>query len=1128
MKKRVFYSFLSVTLLLAGSLWGNLYGQDNNTYRNNPVTLKVNNKPLKSVLDTLSKVASVHFFYNHSQLDGAKRVSVNAENTPLETIVLKLVEGMNIDVSFEAKRTIVLKPVALKAADVPSLKVKGKVIDVATGEPLPGASVVLSTNRTVGVVTDIDGNFSIEVPQGMPSLVISFVGYQDETLELSKQDLTKEITIKMITSTEELEDVVVTGMAPRKAEGFTGRYVSVKGEELKRLNPTNVLSALQMFDPGFRIVENNKMGSDPNTMPEFQLRGDVQIGASSSSSMKMMLGDYSNRPNMPLFILDGFEATLQSIVDLDVNRIESVTILKDASAKAIYGSRAANGVIVFETRKPLSGALNISYSSNYSLDAPDLTVYNLMDAAEKLDYERRAGLFPEENENFINYYYDKLGDIQEGVDTYWLSEPVQVGFSTQQNIQVDGGDDAFRYNLGLNYDMTSGVMKGSDRKNLGVSTTLTYRRKKWNVMNSLNITSNLGNNSPYGSYSNYAAMNPYYKKRNDDGTMDYKIEQKWNGSQYIDIPNPLYDVQWAYINKQKTFSVSDNFSMECAILENLRVQARASFTKTQGETDEYKSLNRYEFSNTAKINRGSYNKGWANSFQWTAEASVNYNLLKDKHSLFLSAHYTMTESTSNSITLLARGFPNDNMNDIHFAYQISKEEGEVNIGEEAVSRSLGVTGVLSYLYDDRYAVDFTVRGDLSSQFGTDTGMAPFWSAGFRWNAHREKFIENLGFISNLVLTANIGITGQQNYSAYQSKETYSFNDFLFENVSSDVLGAQMMAIGNPALGWSTTRERSMAVDVGFLQNRITASFTYYNNYTDEMLEDYNVAPSTGFTTMKLNIGAIQNTGYEWNLNFLPINNYANSLQWSINLNGSFNDNVVKELSNEIDALNEANRYSADGSGRVGMGEPLPLYEEGRSTDQLWVVRSLGIDPMSGKEVFLKRDGTRTFTWDAVDKVPVGREAPKMQGNFGTSLIWKNFTVSLNCLYSFGAWKYNQTLVNKIENANITQNVDRRAAGNRWEKPGDIAKFKRISATDPATQQSSRFVEKENYFQFSSVSLGYRLDAEKHDWMRKMKIASINLNSTFNDLGRISTIKMERGTDYPFARTFNLSLSVLFN
>jgi hypothetical protein len=301
---------------------------------------------------------------------------------------------------------------------------------------------------------------------------------------------------------------------------------------------------------------------------------------------------------------------------------------------------------------------------------------------------------------------------------------------------------------------------------------------------------------------------------------------------------------------------------------------------------------------------------------------------------------------------------------------------------------------------------------------------------------------------------------------------------------------------------------------------LTASVNYYNRYTDQLLLDYNIAPSNGFETMMTNIGAISNKGVDLTLAVTPVQDFERQLQWSINLNASHNENRIEKISNQIKAMNEDRLNNPNVA--------LPIYEEGESTSRLWVVRSLGIDPTTGNEIFLKRNGEKTFTWDAADKVVVGDTEPEWRGGITSSLTWKDWSLSLGFIWQLGAEAYNSTLVDKIENVNIAYNVDKRAAENRWRKPGDIAKYKNIAYGGQNTQLTSRFVQEINELQFSSLAIGYHFDPKKYEFLRHCRIAGVNLNATFSDIARLSTVKWERGTDYPFARTFNLSLSVLFN
>ena len=1119
--------FLMVALCML-LFTGSLHAAGDEDYQRKKISVQATNETIEQVLDKISKSADVRFFYNHSALDFSKKITLNLKDIELREAVSKVLQGQKVEIEYQPNHTIVLRPQRIPDG-ITSINISGKIVDASNNEPLIGASVVLKEQRGVGVVTDIDGNFRISVPEGGASaLVISYVGYEGEELAINGNGDMKDLTIKMTPASVEMEGVVVTGMAPRKSESFTGSYVSVKGEELKKLSPNNLLQALQFFDPSFRIVENNSRGSDPNAMPEFQMRGNAQIGDFSNSSMNMLVGNYSNQPNMPLFVLDGFETTLQKIVDLDPERVASITILKDASATAIYGSRAANGVVVFETKIPLPVALIVTYSTNVGITAPDFSSYNLMDAAEKLQFEYDAGLFThDENGNPLgntqlaslqNYYNHYKREIARGVDTYWLSEPVRTAVTHRHTLSVDGGDEALRYSLNLNYGNEPGVMKESGRQTLGFSLSLQYRRKKWNISNQLSIDNTKGTNSPYGSFSQYAQMNPYYTKTDESGNYQKIIESKYNGNGYNNIPNPLYNTQFAHKDFTKNFNVVDNFSLEFAMRENLRLTAQFSLTKGTSAGETFKSMNHtdYEKNGTPLLERGEYNKSIGNTMNWSTNASINYNLTKDKHLLSMFARWEIAQNQNDGIFLQAKGFPNDNMTDFQFSQEIEKRDVS---NTETTSRSMGLTATVSYMYDFRYSLDFNLRGDMSSQFGADTKMKPFWSVGARWNASREKWLEG-SFVSNLVLRTSYGITGSQNYDPYQAVEGYSFEDLMFQYLSSGVIGAELKGFGNPDLDWSTTEDFSAAIELGFFNDRLTASVNYYNHYTDQLLLDNNIAPSTGFPTLMTNIGAISNKGVDVTLGFTPIQDYERQIQWNVSINGNHNSNKVKKISNEIKKVNEENLNNKT--------KPLPIYEEGKSTTQLFVVRSLGIDPATGNEIFLKRNGERTFFWNANDKVAVGDTEPKFRGGITSGLTWKDWSVNLGFTYEFGAYTYNQTLVDRIENVNLLHNADRRAAKDRWRKPGDIAKYKSIAFSGRTTELSSRFVQKKNEIAFSSISIGYHFDPKKFGFLKQCKIAGINLTGSMQDLGRISSVKQERGTDYPFARTVNLSMSVLFN
>ena len=337
--------------------------------------------------------------------------------------------------------------------------------------------------------------------------------------------------------------------------------------------------------------------------------------------------------------------------------------------------------------------------------------------------------------------------------------------------------------------------------------------------------------------------------------------------------------------------------------------------------------------------------------------------------------------------------------------------------------------------------------------------------------------------------------------------------------SFPVLGALLSGLNNTALGWAETHNTSASVDFGFWKNRVNVTFNYYNNITKELLTNYDLAPSTGYSTMVMNAGELQNRGFDASLNIIAMQNLRKEFFWTISANANRNRNKILKLSDYLKKVNEEQMQSASA--------PLPQYHEGASTTTLYVVRSLGVDPVTGKEVYLKRDGTKTFTWNANDKVPVGDTNPKISGTLSSSINWRDLSCTLGFTYKYGGVVYNQTLVDKIENQNVAYNLDNRAGQGRWEKPGDVTSYVGFSPTGANTPASTRFIMNDNEVRLATMSLGYRFSAEDFKALSKANIDVLALNFTTNDLARISPIRMERGLDYPFARSYTLSMSIMF-
>lgn len=1087
-----------------------LYAQTADKWHEQKITLRVSNQPLGKVLEMVANAAKGNITMNEVTLENISRpTSINVKEKELDKVLGQLIGDQNVKVRFEGNN-IILEPFEHKDNSAVEFNISGRVVDGETGEPLIAAQVLItdgSDKGSSGTITDVDGKFSLRMKRKQ-SIRISYMGYETLSKQVATSQTNMEIALKP--SYDNLGEVVITGLSKRKESSYTGNYVTVKGADLLKMNPTSILKGLQFFDPSFKVLENNSRGSDPNAEPEFQIRGDQSLGTSASmNSMDLMLDNVSSRPNTPLFVLDGFTVPMSRILELDPERVDNITILKDAAATAIYGSRASNGVVVVETKVAPDGALSVSYNGTMTVQAPDLTDYNMMNAREKLDAEWRAGMYDPNNAGDMNEYNRYMRNILGGVNTYWLSQPLRTAVQSRHSLSLAGGTDVFRYSLDVNASFQPGVMKGSESNTKGVNFGMTYLKKRFTLRASINLSESEGQNSPYGSFSSYTSLNPYYRPTGDSGKYAQIID---NYKGYV-ITNPMYDATVGIKDGTKSLTMATAVNVEYMLLKNLRLTGQFSYTRGNANTDRFLPADHTSFATETDLTRkGSYQKSTGDMTSWSGNIGVNYNLVHDKHLLSIFGNWTVNEDANNYVNLSATGYPDPHMNDFIFGNKMDTSPS----GTEAKSRSMGLIGQLSYSYDDRYSVDVNISGEASSRY-SDHSLVPFWSVGGRWNAHNEKWLQ--GYVSNMVLRASYGVTGEQNFSPYEAIEFYTYSGTMRPYQSFPVLGAVLAGLNNPDLGWAQTHNTSVALDLGFWKNRINLSVNYYNNITKELLTNYDLAPSTGFGSMTMNAGELQNKGFDATLNIIAIQNFRRQFYWTVNINANHNRNKIRKVSDYLRKINEAQLQSA--------GAPLPIYQEGQSTTTLYAVRSLGIDPVTGKEVFLKRNGEKTFVWDATDKVPVGDTNPDVSGTLSTSINWKDFSCALGFTYKWGGIVYNSTLVDKIENSNIAKNLDRRAGIGRWEKPGDVVRYVGFSQYGANTPASTRFIMDDNEIKFATLNLGYRMQSSKFGFLQRLNVDVMSLNFTTNDICRISPIRMERGLDYPFARSYTLSMSIIF-
>ena len=1083
--------------------------------------VQYNNATLVEVFEHLMEETGYGILYKKSEINLEIRVNLDVENTSVQEVLKKILKETNLSYEVQDEVIVIFKekanPLPIIEAEQEKKELKGTVTDEA-GNTLPGVSVVVK-GTTIGVATDMDGNYSIEFENDAAVLVFSFVGMFPQEIVYKGQSFQN---ITFIADSEQMEEVVVTGYFNQKKESFTGSVVSVKGEELREIS-SNILQSFQVFDPSFRIIENNEFGSDPNQLPDIQVRGTTAFNTGNSQLSRT---DLESNPNMPTFILDGYEVSLEKVFDLDMNRIESVTILKDAAATAIYGSRASNGVMVIATKSPVEGKLQISYNYELTVTSPDLTDYHLLNAAEKLEYEKLAGLYEytggTDFDELTRKYYQKKKNVVSGVDTYWLSQPVETALGHKHSMFIEGGSESIRYGLDLRAQNGEGVMKGSNRDRYSTGVHLSYNLND-NILikNVLTVSKVSSEESPYGGFYDYVKMNPYYPKSDIDGKLIREVDnwerKQSNGSFVNDITlNPLYESTLNNFNDTEYTEINNAFSAEWNITSALRLRGLLSYTSKISSIDNFTSplSNAYYFQEDDKLSeRGDYFYMTDKSTTFDGNLVLTYSKSSGKHFFNYALGSNIKDHMVNRKSFRAIGFTNDRFTHIGFANKY--QEGDSPSGTVWKERLMGVFTSLNYSYANKYLFDFSFRLDGSSKFGSENSFAPFWATGIGWNLHNEDFL-NSSVINKLKLRFSTGLTGEVSFAPYMSKTMY---EYYTDNWYSTGVGVVHKGYGNEDLKWQRTQNSNIGIDLGMFDNRIVVTSSVYYKLTKDLLSDINVPASMGFSSYKANLGEMENKGFELGLRF----NVIRKKDWNLNLTANMvsNKNKIKKISDALKNYN--NKVDEEQVSDENKAVPLLRYKEGQSLSTIYAVQSLGIDPENGQEIFIKADGTHTYEWNVKDIVPMGNSEPKLSGFFGGNLAYKNLMLAVNFYTKLGGDLYNQTLVDRVENADPRYNVDKRVLENRWKQPGDQALYKNIADLG-TTFTSSRFIHEDNIVELKTVNLIYEAPVKyaKKIGMQRLKFAFL-----VNNLWRWSSNSIERGINYPFARSFTFSVQTRF-
>lgn len=972
--------------------------------------------------------------------------------------------------------------------------VKGQVRDNSDQLPMVGVSVsVIGGGKVIsGVSTDMDGRFSVDVPAGS-QIRVTYIGYKEQQLA---PVFGKAMDIVMVEDANAVDEVVVNGFFTRQKQTFTGAAKSYTSEELLSVSPTNIFQALATLDAGMTITQNNAMGSNPNNIPDLVIRSTTSLATNDEVGL-----------NAPLIVIDGVETTLQALYDIDMQDIERIDVLKDASATALYGENAANGVIIIERKRVSQTPVRIRYTFTPEFSFADLSSYDLCNAAQKLELERLAGLYTSATGNLDQSYYEKLALVNGGTDVDWISKPVRNSFSHNHSLSVSGRGSGLDYNITGNFSQVNGVMKDDGRDRYGMNVYLSYRAVDKLILTLRASHEQLNTkDSKYGSFSDYIGANPYDSPYDELGNLRSVLSYNAN--------NPLYEASLSSFSKMEQRSQSISLDARYNFKPSLYITAQGSYSTSRSQSDNFISPESNIFASTSLTQKGSYQLGNLGTDDWAFKLVGNWihSFDTDGTMFTLNAGGEIKHSDAWSHYLTASGFLSNELADL--AYASSYSEASLPGGNESVAASVGVFAAANFIWKNRYVVDGSYRLSGSSKFGENNRYAPFWSVGLGYNLHNEEFIKNLGWINTLRLRGSYGYTGSVKFDAYQAVATYYYSSSYLHYTG---VGAIPYAMSNPNLSWQTTKKLNVGLTSSFFGDRLNINFDYYNEITDDMLIDVSLPPSSGATTVKNNFGKQESNGFEFSLWGKIIK--TRDWEWNLSVNGLHSKTTIKNISDALKRQNEEHAATTTTT------SPRIQFREGESPTAIYAVRSAGIDPASGREIFIKQDGTYTYEYDAKDQVAVGDVNPWMQGTLSSMLMYKNFALTMNFSYRFGGDIFNSTRMSKVENVDPQKNVDLRAFTDRWKQPGDVVPYLDISATGGKSfVYSDRFVERDNELWLSSVNLQYNVPAE---WVKAAGLQKLYVSIGAGDLFRLNSAKYERGTLYPYSRSVNLSLSVTF-
>lgn len=1074
MKNRYKYFYLFMVFFMAGILQvsGNL-----SFSQQTKISLELNNITLKEAIKKIEAVSNYTFVYDNNIEDLNKIVKLQIKNSTIDQTLTKLLSETRISYK------IINMQVILTKSDKEKIKISGKVTD-EEGNTIPGVNIIVK-GSTTGTITDFDGAFTIEAPEDAV-LVFSFVGYEAHEEPIRGR---QNITVSLKSSYQDIDEVVVVGYTTESKTLLTGSIGTISSNEIGGQPAGSVSMALQGKSSGVQVTQNS---GTPGGGISVRIRGVSSISAGSD----------------PLYIVDGIPVTsgnfsqisfggqgINAVSDINPNEIESISILRDASAAAIYGARASNGVVLITTKRGKEGKTAINFGAYYGFQEVENTL-DMLDARQWKEFKNDQAIQDGGEKPFSE---SDLND--NSINTDWMSEILQVAPIQNYELSASGGNEKSMFYIAANYFDQEGVVMGTDYEKLNGRINHDYKfSDKFNIGSSFGITythntRKEGDQSLNSPLANAITLPPIFPVYNEDGSYNEDHEQ---------LANPV-SIAKHHINDAYTYRNIGNIFGEYEIIPGLKFKSKWGI--------DYMNLREHSYSPITTRQGKKYDglgiEANTEITNLVSNNTLNYvRSFNQKHNVSALLGYSFEIYKRRSSFMRGQGFPNEKFEYIVSAAEVT--EGDVRALDRGMNSYFGQ---LKYNFNDKYIFSVTSRFDGSSKFGENNQYGFFPGASAAWRVSEEDFFE-VGAINEFKLRASYGLTGNDGIGDFASIGLYS-GGYNYESES----GISPVQLPNPDLKWETTAQLDAGFDIALIKNRIKINFDYYYKKTKDLLLERPIPNSSGFGSITSNIGELENKGIELGL---TTENIKKPFSWTTVLNLSANRNEVTKLykGQPLDNLGR-------GGNSVIEGEPIAIFYN-------W--NALGVDPATGDIVFEDIDGDGKIT--TADRTKIGNPHPVFIGGITNSFDYKGFYLSIFLQFSYGNDVYNAAR-RYIENLKGGDN-QLAVITDRWRNPGDVTQIPRATSADPNlnNRESSRYVEDGTYMRIKNVKLGYNFPKK---WLKKLHINRLEaycmgqnlytfteysgMDPEMNYAGESTT---RIGTDfftYPQARTITFGINI---